>query len=223
MDLPKKIYTPIYTEMNSEQKKLYQELRNEMHTEYKETELTVTHKLTLATRFQQIVGGFFPETGEPIGKKNPKIERLLYDLEDIDCDAPIIIWARFTIEIKEIAKRLTKEFKHATVETFFGETTKSARKDIMERFKKGEIDYFVANASVAGTGLNLQKAYIQYYYSSSHMAEDRWQSEDRTHRGGQEHDCLYKDIIIRGTVDDDIYKANQLKINMAEYFKTRSL
>lgn len=223
MDLPPKVYSPIYTEMNEEQKRIYKELKDNLFTVYQESELTVPNKIALTTRFQQIVGGFFPETNKQIGENNPKIDRLIYDLEDIDTPDPIIIWARFVIEIQEIAKRLKQEYPGKRIVTFYGETKKQDRAQIIEDFKNGQVDFFVANTMVAGTGLNLQRAYLQYYYSNSFMAEDRWQSEDRSHRGGQTHTCLYKDIWIKGTVDDTVMKANSTKKNLAEFFKDHSI
>ena len=223
MDLPDKVYSPIYCEMNDEQERLYKELKANLYAEYNDHELTVLNKVALTTRFQQIVGGYFPESGDLIGKNNPKIDRLLYDLEDIDTDSPIIIWSRFTVEIENIAKSLKGEFPDKKTITYYGETPKDERKKIIEDFKKGLIHFFVANPAVAGTGLNLQNSYIQYYFSNSFNAEDRWQSEDRSHRGGQTHNCLYKDIFIRGTVDDTVKKANDDKVNLAEFFKDHTI
>lgn len=222
MDLPPKIYQPIYAELNSEQVRTYSELKKTMFTEYQGVELEVLHKIALRTRFRQIVGGFFPETGEQIGKVNPKIERVLYDLEDIDCAAPIIIWASFTAEIEGLYKRFRKEYDGVVV-PFYGATPKPDRKRIIQDFKAGEIDFFIANPSVAGTGLNLQRAYINYYYSTDDNSENRWQSEDRTHRGGQTETCLYKDVYCKGTIDDVIKKATESKKDIAEYFKSQRI
>jgi len=222
MDLPPKIYQPIYAEMNDEQTRVYKELKNELCTQYKGVELSVINKIALSTRFQQIVGGFFPTSEETIGDSNPKIERLLYDLEDIDCADPIIIWSRFTAELKAIARNLRKNYDKP-VALYYGGTAKADRKQIVDEFQAGKYAFFVANPQTAGTGLNLQRAYIHYYYSNSFNAEDRWQSEDRSHRGGQTNQCLYKDIYIKGTVDDTIKKANQEKKDLADFFRTRSL
>lgn len=219
MDLPPKIYQPIYTEMNDEQIRVYQELKKNLYTEYHGVELEVLHKVALRTRFRQIVGGFFPTTGEMIGNNNPKVDALMYDLEDINCSDPLIVWASFTAEIEQLEKVFKREYDGRVV-SFYGETPKPDRKQIIQDFKSGNIDYFIANPSVAGTGLNLQRAYINYYFSNSDNAEDRWQSEDRTHRGGQTEPVLIKDIFIRGTIDDVQKKSNTEKKTMAEYFKS---
>jgi len=219
MDLPPLMSVPVITKMNSEQTRIYKELKNELFTIYKDEELVVENKVALMVRFQQIVGGFFPETEEQIGDTNPKMDALVYDLEDIDDPSPIIVWARFTAEIRGIAIRLKKEYPKKVVETFYGETKKGDRKDAIARFKAGKIDYFVANPAVAGTGLNLQRSHISYYYSNSFNFEDRDQSESRIHRGGQEFPCLLKDIFIPGTIDDTVKKANKTKQDLANFFK----
>jgi len=219
MDLPDKVFVPVITKMNPEQMRVYKELKQELFTIYNDAELIVENKIALMVRFQQIVGGFFPGTEEQIGKTNPKMDALIYDLEDVDDPAPIIVWARFTAEIKGITIRLKKEYPDKVIETFFGATKKGDRKDVIQRFKAGKIDYFVANPAVAGTGLNLQRSHMHYYYSNSFNFEDRDQSESRSHRGGQTHKCLYKDIFMPGTIDDTVKKANDTKRDLAEFFK----
>lgn len=220
MDLPKKIYQPLYCEMNSDQMKLYHDLKKTMRMEYEGVEVEVKVKIALSIRFQQIVGGFYPESMEPIGTKNPKIETMLYSLEDIDTGDPIIVWARFISEIEALTNRLRKEYDGIT-ESYYGATSRDDRSKIMENFKAGKIRFLVANQATAGTGLNLQRSYIHYYFSNSFNAEDRWQSEDRSHRGGQTRNCLYKDLLIKGTIDDTLHQSNREKKNFAEYFKEK--
>lgn len=220
MDLPPKIYQTIYSEMNDEQAALYEDLKKNLIMEYEGLIIEVKVKIALSIRFQQIVGGFYPESEAPIGKKNPKVESLLYDLEDIDTADPIIIWARFIPEIKALTKRLKKEYD-GRIESYYGSTSTNDRSIIRKDFSEGKVRFLVANQATAGTGLNLQRAYINYYFSNSFTAEDRWQSEDRTNRGGQINTCLYKDLFIKGTIDDSLRQSNIEKKNFAEYFKDK--
>ncbi len=219
LDIPEKIYQPIYTELNPEQKRLYKSVKESLFAEYGGQELTIVNKLSLTLRFQQIVGGFFPETGQLIGKKNPKVERLLYDLEDVDNDA-IIIWAVFRAEIEHLTRTLKKL---GPCVAFYGSTKKSERRVIIDDFQKGKIRFLVANPDSAGTGLNLQRSCLHYYFSNSFKPEPRWQSEDRSHRDGQHWPVVYKDIFIKKTVDDTIQKAIKRKKSIAEFFRDQSL
>jgi SNF2 family DNA or RNA helicase len=105
------------------------------------------------------------------------------------------------------------------VETFFGDTKKKDRAQIVTDFQKGKIRFLVANPQSAGTGLNLQRSTLHYYYSNGTKAEDRWQSEDRSHRSGQKNHVVYKDIIIKKTVDDSIQKILKENKTLSEFFK----
>lgn len=54
---------------------------------------------------------------------------------------------------------------------------------------------FVANPETGGFGLTLTEAKCSVYYSNSYKPEFRAQSEDRTHRTGQDQDVLIVDLI----------------------------
>jgi SNF2 family DNA or RNA helicase len=223
LDLPEKIYDPIYAKLNKEQEKIYQELKEKFLVEYEGHELTVLNKLSIGIRFQQIVGGFFPtDEEELIFIGSPKMDRLLYDLEDNDNDA-IIIWAVFVAEIEYIAITLQRNFPKDRTAVLYGGTKKKDRQQIIDDFQEGRIRFLVANPEVGGVGLNFQRSNLHYYYSNSHKPEPRWQSEDRSHRDGQHWPVVYKDIFIRGTVDDNIKKSLERKVALAEFFKDKTI
>jgi SNF2 family DNA or RNA helicase len=227
-DLPPKVYEKVYVYMNADQKRVYKELKEQFITSYEEKDLTVQNKLTLVGRLQQITGGFFPyeEDGEgkivPITNKNPKIEALKKDLNETG-DEAIIIWAKFVGELKMIHSELCKSFPEKNIELYYGGVGTTRRQMILNAFKEGEVNILIANAATAGTGLNLQKAHMAYYYSNSYSLEERAQSEDRLHRSGQTHSVLYKDIIMVDTVDEAVFSVLQTKKNLLDYFRSKSL
>jgi len=228
LDLPPKVYEKIYVEMNSDQKRIYKDLEQELMALYAEKELTVQNKISLIGRLQQVTGGFFPyeENGKArismITNKNPKIEAIKNDLYETG-DEVIIIWGRFVAELKMLYKILKAEFPDKNVELYYGGVDKESRIGIIESFKRGEVNIFIANPRTAGVGLNLQRSHFHYYFSNSYSLEDRVQSEDRSHRVGQEYSVLYKDIIIRGTVDEKVYDILQSKKNLLDYFRDKTL
>ena len=223
LDLPEKIYDPIYAKLNKKQEEIYNELKDKLFVEYEGHELTVLNKLSIWLRFQQIVGGFFPtDEEELIFIGSPKMDRLLYDLEGNDNDA-VIIWAAFVAEIKLIANTLQSAFPKDRTATFYGGTKKKDRSRIIDDFQEGKIRFLVANPEVGGVGLNLQRSNLHYYYSNSYKPEPRWQSEDRSHRDGQHWPVVYKDIFIKGTVDDNIKKSRERNVAIAEFFKDNNI
>lgn len=234
LDLPPKVYEQLYVEMNKEQKRIYKELKQELLTTYQDKELTAFNKVSLIGRLQQITGGFFPykeedgkakiipisSYGQPIN--NPKIQALKRDLEETN-ESSIIIWARFVAEIKLLEKELTKIFPEKVIKTYYGGTFKENRELIRQQFQNGQIDILIANPSTAGIGLNLQRSRFHYYFSNSYSLERREQSEDRSHRIGQTNKVLYKDIVIKGTVDEKVLSVLKSKKDLLEYFREKDL
>jgi SNF2 family DNA or RNA helicase len=229
LDLPPKIYEQLYVEMNSEQKRIYKELKNKLLSEYDNRELTVMNKVSLIGRLQQITGGFFPYKDDynkakiiPITNNNPKITRLKQDLEEAG-DEVVIIWARFVGELKMLYNELSKAFPNKVVKLYYGGTWQMERKRTIEEFKQGYVDILIANPRTAGIGLNLQRSRFQYFYSNSYSLEDRVQAEDRSHRMGISQSVLYKDIIIKGTVDEKVHTVLKAKRDLLDYFREKSL
>ena len=228
LDLPPKVYEQLYVEMNPDQKRIYKELKEQLLSVYDEKELTVLNKVSLIGRLQQVTGGFFPyeEDGQRkvrlISNFNPKLQILKRDLEETGNEI-IIIWARFVAELKLIHKVLTETYPEKRIELYYGGTYQEDRPGIINAFKKGKVDIFVANQRTAGVGLNLQKSHFHYFFSNSYSLEDRVQAEDRSHRVGQECSVLYKDLIIKGTVDEKVHQVLKKKKDLLEYFRDKSL
>lgn len=227
LDLPPKVYEKLYVEMSAEQKRVYKELVKELMSSFNEKELTVQNKVSLVGRLQQITGGFFPYSENGKGKaiplpNNPKLKVLIRDLEETD-ECAIIIWARYVAEIKLLTQELKKAFPEKNVEAYYGGVDKNERVGIISSFKRDEVDILIANPATAGIGLNLQNSHFHYYYSNSYSLYDRAQSEDRSHRSGQKSTVLYKDIIVRDTVDEKVYDVLKNKRDLLDYFRDNSL
>ena len=216
LDLPPKTYVKLYVDPSPEQVKIYKDLKRELEAEYGNGLLTVTNSISLLTRLQQVTGGFFPaqvdENGKQLGKPipilpNPKIGALLDDLDEAT-EYPIIVVAHFVAEILAIQEALKKKRPELRVEVIYGDVDKATRNEIKERLNRGDLDVLVCNSRTMGTGHNLQASHVQYTFSNDYSSENREQMEDRIHRDGQKSDnVLYKDIIMRKTIDEVIYKA----------------
>jgi SNF2 family DNA or RNA helicase len=233
LDLPDKVYQPTFVEMHKDHRKIYNNLKKTMLAEYAGEELTVTNKAALTTRLMQVCGGYFPYTEEvdvsigdqvrtvvkvkakQIGLKNQKIERIKEELEELS-SFPVIIWARFVVELQAIYAALKKDYKCCL---YYGKTPAHERADIIEDFKAGDYDIFIGNPAVAGFGLNLQNATTQLFYSNSYDVEARLQAEDRSHRLGVKDTCLYKDFAYKNTIDERIARAILSGKAMNDFFR----
>ena len=220
LDLPPKLYQKAYVELSKEQRTLYETLKTELIAEFEGKEVSAALMLTRMLRLQQITGGFFPtdEDGDPIViPSSQRFAVLASLLEDIPHNRKVIIWARFTAEIKHIEQLIIDAFGKESVVTYYGATS---AKDRMENVNRFQLDpntrFFVGNAKAGGRGLTLHAATTMIYYSNDFSLETRLQSEDRAHRIGQNHAVTYIDLIAKNTLDARIVRALRNKKTIAD-------
>lgn len=237
LDLPEKIYELCVLEMSTKQKELYNTLVKKYLAMYEGKELSVQNKVALTMRLQQIAGGFFPygevetlESGtmethynaKQIEGTNPKLKKIVEDLNEVG-DYSVIIWARYVAEIELLRKELTKTFQDKIIEVYYGGVSSKRREEIKKDFQSGYIDVLIINQQAGSMGLNLQNSYLNYYYSNSYSLLNRVQSEDRTHRIGQTNSVIYKDLIMKDTVDEKILLSLKGHKEVLDYFKGQNL
>ena len=226
LDLPPKIYEKLYVEFGKEQRKIYKDLVALLLAHYRDKELTVQNKVSLTLRLMQVCGGFFPspELKKPqlIGNKNVKIERLIEDLEEKSGEK-VIIWAHFVAEIEALYDILTEQFQYWRIEKYYGKTDKFHRRSIIKDFQSGKIEIIICNQQTASFGLNLQRSNLHYFFSNTYSLEHRLQAEDRSHRSGQKWPVVYKDIIIKDSIEERVLIVLKNKKSLLDYFKTHEL
>lgn len=228
-------------EMSKEQWRIYNEVKRDLLSEYGNKSLTVKSKLALIVRLSQITSGFFPSTEtldedsgefirEPkltlIGGQTPvKISAILEELTEYNFDKPLIIFARFTSDIELCYDILTKKRPDLVAKKYYGATSNEDRSQIKIDFREGLIDILVANESVAGIGLNLQRSNKTFWISQDYSYERRKQGEGRTWRTGQDltQPVLFKDFVCRGTIDERVLEVLNGKRELAEYFQDHTI
>lgn len=214
LDLPDKLYTKSYFELDGPQKKAYKELDKKFRTWLGDNgKATADLILTRMLRLTQICSGFIKNDDEevvPVGK-NVRLKALLDLLEDVS--GSTIIWCRWSHSVDEIRKVLGE--KDAVY--FDGRTSADEREDAIQRFQKqGTARYFVAKASAAGEGLTLHRAKTCIYFENSWSLRERLQSEDRAHRAGMSDEPVtYIDLIAAGTYDEKLLQALRAKRDTA--------
>jgi len=214
LDLPPKTYSRRYYELTPAQIKLYLQLKNEFIAELSNGDiLDAQLAIVRLLRMQQVTCGYLPtEDGEEpvymIDKKNPRIGLLLETLENYN--HPVIIWARFRMDVDQICEALGNKCVR-----FDGKVSGDDRELARKRFKAGDVQYFVANPAVGGTGLTLTEAKSMVYYNNSFKLIDRLQSEDRFHRIGQTDPVSIIDLMAARTVDEHIASSLIKKRNVA--------
>ena len=218
IDLPPKIYEKRYFKLSKEQRKMYDQMVEDLRYELNDETVPIMHKLTLLLRLQQLCSGYVKDiNGDTVDlfaanpKENPRISALLDTLEDIE--GQVIIWCRFTEDIRTICKVLGEE-----AVPYFGQIDNKQREENLAVFRSGGKRFMVGNPQVGGIGLNLTNSATAIYYSNSFNAGERYQSEDRCHRIGQTSDkVLYIDLEAEDTVDNKIITALKVKKNLGDF------
>jgi SNF2 family DNA or RNA helicase len=225
LDLPYKTYSTRYFDMTEDQMQEYENAKMCFLALVDEFDSAGIYRLFTALQLvvsgNEVFGGYKkPITHKPLFKNikdNPRIQALTNIIENID--GKIIIWCKFTQEIKDIEKILIEEYGEEQVCTFFGEMNTKKRNLNKEKFKNSA-RFFIANKTCAGYGLNLQFCSNMIYYSNDFNWATRAQSEDRVHRIGQENNVHIVDLCAYDTIDKRILKSLGNKENLSDSFKS---
>jgi len=224
-DMPEKIYTNRYVQMNPEQKRLYKEMEQDMFIEVARShqghdvyEYEAKGILEKTLRLMQITGGHYPfDNGtnivaEPIPGKNPKIAEILQILNEVS--GKVIVWCTYRPEIELIADAL--DSKMVRYVEFHGGCDNDWKTASVRSFRSDPgIRVFLATKAAA-RGLTLVEASTAVYYSTSPSLDDYEQSQDRIHRYGQTRGCNYIHLICEGTKDKDVFASLRNKKNLAQ-------
>lgn len=207
-------------------------------------EITVKNVLTMLLRLAQITSGFItydakidpdtktvitPSRQVELSETNPKVQALLDLLQDEDRDpkAKTIVWCQFIHNIHIISEALTKAgIKHGC---YYGGTSSEERDRLVDGFNNDpDFKVLVCNPQTAGEGLNLlgynlqkpeeSKTYcdMEVFFSIGWSAILRAQAEDRAHRRGTRMPVQIIDLVVPGSIDEEILKRITNKREMAE-------
>jgi len=169
-------------------------------------------------------------TGEPISGKveqipggNPKADAIVKMLQDEgrDPNEKTIIWCTFIEDMRVVSETLTAAGishigYHPTLQSNVRERSPEAAAD---RFNKdASIQVFIGNPQSGGTGLNIVgydytvpekeqgDTYTghEIFMSCNWSAVQRSQAEDRAHRRGTKKSVRITDLMVLGTIDEEI-------------------
>lgn len=220
LDLPEKIYSTHFFELEPRQRAAYDLMQQECRVEIVPGEVVPVHKLAAIVKLQQITSGYIvppPSAGEGfepvfVTDGNPRLDAFTDLMEDIE--GSVIVWAKFRPELDAICKRL-REMELSYVR-YDGSISAQDREAAVDDFQAGRARVFVGQAQAGGIGLTLTRAETSIYYSQDYNLETRLQSEDRNHRIGTRNNVRYIDLAAVDTIDEDIASVLQSKTSTAK-------
>ena len=179
-------------------------------------EITASNVLTKILRLSQVTGGFVGDDDKSMhAVSTAKLEALEDILDSVMADGrKIVIMARFVAELDAITSLLEKSnIRFAQV--------RGGVKDRAEEVRRFQEDadcrVFVGQIAAAGLGLTLTAADTLCFYSMDYSMSNFTQAQARIHRIGAKDTCHYLYLVARGTIDEQVIKALQGKIDLAKF------
>ncbi len=218
-ELPEKLETVVYSQMEGEQKELYTaralQLKETLAPHSPGNKIQI---LAALTRLRQICCD--PRLiYENYSGGSAKLETCMELLSSgVEAGYHILLFSQFTSMLDLIRERL--DAAGITSLLLVGETSKEERLQRVNAFQRGEAPVFLISLKAGGTGLNLTKADVVIHYDPWWNVAAQNQATDRAHRIGQEKTVTVIQLITRGTIEENIRKLQQAKAALADQIVT---
>ncbi len=214
-ELPPKIETVNYIQMEDEQRKVYLahvwDVKKRMESATERDKLEI---LSMLTRLRQLccdpslfIDGY---TGESC--KLEECARMLDELTESGHE--VLVFSQFTSMLSRIRERLDE--MHIPSFTLQGDTPREERAELVRRFNAGEAPVFLISLKAGGTGLNLTGADTVIHYDPWWNIAAQNQATDRCYRIGQTRKVQVYQLITKGTIEENILKLQSRKRELAE-------
>lgn len=211
LDLPDKLYQVRTIDMTADQRRIYHDLETQLLAEVEDVTVTVPYLITKLMRLNQVCSGFLHHGDRVLHTDNPKLAELKQIVDDYD--GQVVVWAVFLHDVQAIADA----FPGALV--IDGSKTTDERAQAIDDFQAGRAKVMVLQQQAGAVGITLTAAHLSIFYSRNYSLLDRMQAEDRLHRIGQRNPVAYVDLIMAGSIEQDIIEAIESKRIVAGYLQ----
>jgi len=199
LDLPEKIITPVFLDMQST---FYNEELEEFMRISKENKKNESISVTLnrLMKIRQVIA----------------YEKVPYTCELIDKfieqGKKVIVFTNFTMSLDMIHEK----YKKNSV-TLDGRMSKERRQESVDRFQnEDKVKIFISNIKAGGVGITLTAAETVIMNDLSFVPSDHSQAEDRAYRYGQKNSVLVYYPIFENTIEMIVYNILQKKKNIID-------
>jgi SNF2 family DNA or RNA helicase len=203
--LPPKIYSERYLEMNAKQGRAYRQMEKHMITDLENGLLVAKNPLVKVGRLMQFASAFAQlddEGNVTLSDPSNKVDALIELLDELG-DAPLVVAAASKQLIKVAALRVEKVYG-PVAGLVTGDEPLAARQRAVDRFQAGELRVLLGTVDAAGEGLTMTRASHMCFLQRHWSAIKNAQMEDRIHRVGSEvHDVVeIIDLLSVDTVEE---------------------
>jgi SNF2 family DNA or RNA helicase len=205
----KKVFERRYVYPTGVQKRLQKEIEKEFTAGTQSTKWAPVQHLWLS----RLAGGFSPDLEMIADNKMKLLKQILVEERPKE---QVVVWFRFTAELKAAYAELTKA--GVSCKIIRGATDKKKRPIIQRKFHAGIYRVLLVQVKVGQYGLNLACANTAIYYSNAWDHEIRSQSQQRIEHMMKKVPLLYIDLVTRGSVDEAVLDALQEKKSASRQF-----
>ena len=228
-DLPDKLESVVYANMDVEQRKLYdaheQRLREELTAQRmfrKEREaaraagkpVSTVEVLAEITRLRQLCCDprlVYEDYRGPSAKLDAIVDLVSSAVEGGE---KTLVFSQFTSFLELIAERLRKAgIAHYSIT---GATPKKERVRLVDAFNEDDTPAFLVSLKAGGTGLNLTGASVVIHADPWWNAAAQSQATDRAHRIGQTRVVSVEKVVAKNTIEERIVRLQQTKSELAD-------
>lgn len=221
-DLPEKIETILYCEMEDEQRNIYEAYRNDFRDKILgtiETQGINRSQLTILQglmKLRQICDSpAILNEQDKFPNHSIKLEELAREITENISNHKALVFSQFLGMLALIREKLKElEVDH---EYFDGSTSAIERERAIQRFQNDEnCRVFLISLKAGGVGLNLTAADYVYIVDPWWNPAVEQQAIDRTHRIGQTKNILAYRMICKDTIEDKILQLQDKKRLLAK-------
>ncbi|MDO4926920.1 MAG: SNF2 helicase associated domain-containing protein [Turicibacter sp.] len=219
-ELPDKVESVVYCELDKAQRKLYEatlvSMNNELQAQLEEGNEGQSRMKMLAmlTRLRQLCchpALYLENYKDESAKLNLCLELIQ---ECKESGHRILLFSQFTSMFDLIAPKLDE--LGISYFTLTGETKSEQRVALANRFNEGEADVFLISLKAGGTGLNLTGADVVIHYDPWWNMSAQNQATDRAYRMGQQNKVQVYKLIAKDTIEEKIEKLQQRKLELSD-------
>ncbi len=203
LELPECIYDDIPVQLNSRAAAAYKKLERDMLLEIDENEITATTAAALGNKLLQLGNGaVYGENKQIIEIHQCKIEAFLETVEALQ-GQPVLVGYNFQHDRDRLLKALAKSGLRVRVYRM--------PQDGVD-WNNHKIDVLLAHPAATAYGLNLQEGGSHVIWFGLNWSLELYeQFNKRLHRQGQKNRVFIHNLIVKGSMDEDVISALQGK------------
>lgn len=188
--------------LTAETRRVYEDLDQDLIADVGKGVVVAGNALVRVLRLQQVCSGVVTlADGAKTRVGSEKKDALADELDNLPVDEPVVVYCLFHTDldaVAEVCRAQGRRFAELSGRTHGG----------LDVWKAGGADVIAVQIAAGGAGIDLTRAAYGIYLSPTFSLVDTDQSKERLDRPGQLWPVTFVRIIARGTVDEEIYEAN---------------